>query len=63
MNKRIKEILEKSGLQPYYDDQQGHIEKFAELLIKECATIASKAENNDNEFRCMSDVIVEHFEY
>jgi hypothetical protein len=36
MNERIKQLLEQSGLQPYYDAQEGHIEKFAELLIKEC---------------------------
>ncbi len=34
---------------------------FAELIIKECAVIANRAENNDSELRCMYDVIVEHF--
>ncbi len=36
MNKRLKEILEQSELQPYYDAQEGHIEKFAELIVREC---------------------------
>ena len=40
MNTQIKRLLEQSGLQPYYDSQQGDIEKFAELLVKECAEIA-----------------------
>ncbi len=37
------------------------LENFANMLIKECAIIASKAENNENELRCMYDVIVERF--
>jgi hypothetical protein len=36
MNERIKELLTQSGLQPYYDAQQGQIEKFAELIVREC---------------------------
>lgn len=35
MNEQTKRLLEQSGLQPYYDAQEGHIEKFAELLIQE----------------------------
>lgn len=34
MNKRIKELLEQSGLQPYYDAQEVQIEKFAELIVE-----------------------------
>ena len=37
MNQRIKELLKQSGLQPYYDAQEGQIEKFAELIVAECA--------------------------
>jgi hypothetical protein len=44
MNKRIKELLEQSGLQAYYDAQDGQIAKFAELLIKECATLTQPAD-------------------
>ena len=39
MNERIKELLKQSGLQPYYDAQEGQIEKFAELIVLECASI------------------------
>ena len=39
MNPRIKRLLAESGLQPYYDAQSAQIEKFAELLIEECASI------------------------
>lgn len=34
--KRIVELMKQSGLQPYYDSQQGDIEKFSELIVKEC---------------------------
>lgn len=35
--------------------------RFAELIVKECAIIANKAENSDSELRSMYDVITEHF--
>ena len=37
MNERILKLLKQSGLQPYYDAQEGQIEKFAELIVRECA--------------------------
>jgi len=36
-------------------------QKFAELIVRECADITNKAENNDTEIRCMYDVITEYF--
>jgi hypothetical protein len=36
MNEQIKLLLKKSGLQPYYNAQEGQIEKFAELIVQEC---------------------------
>ena len=42
MNERIKELLTQSGLQPYYDAQQGQIEKFAELIVRECISELEK---------------------
>ena len=36
MNDRIKQLQVLSGLQAYYDSQQSDIDKFAELIIKEC---------------------------
>lgn len=35
--------------------------EFAELLVKECAIIANRADNTETEIRCMYDVITEHF--
>jgi 2-iminoacetate synthase ThiH len=46
MNTQIKKLLEQSGLQPYYDAQEGHIEKFAELLIKECLQQCEQIRND-----------------
>ena len=42
MNERIKELLKQSGLQPYYDAQEGQIEKFAELIVEECAMVIER---------------------
>ena len=39
MNERIRQLAEQAKLQPYYDAQEGQIEKFAELLIRECIII------------------------
>jgi len=36
MNERIKELMQEAGLQPYYDAQEGQIEKFAKLIVNEC---------------------------
>lgn len=41
MNEQIKKLLEQSGLQPYYDAQEGQIEKFAELLVRKCVNICN----------------------
>ena len=39
MNERILKLMEQAGLQPYYDAQEGQIEKFAELIVRECARV------------------------
>ena len=39
MNKRIQELAEQAGLQPYYDAQKEQIAKFAELIVKECMSL------------------------
>ena len=36
MNKRIKELMQESGLQPYYDAQEAQIENFAKMIVSEC---------------------------
>jgi hypothetical protein len=37
------------------------VKKFAELIVRECAKVANRAENAETEIRCMYDVITEHF--
>lgn len=65
MNERIKELLKQSGLQPYYDAQEGQIEKFAELIVRECiSTLEEKIYRSiDNEGdEIWTDLILkEHF--
>ena len=35
MNERIRLLAKQADLQPYYDAQEGQIEKFAELIVRE----------------------------
>lgn len=35
MNERIKKLVSKSGLQPYYDAQEAQIEKLVKLIVEE----------------------------
>jgi len=65
MNERIDELMIQAGARfemmnwVHYDDFE--YKKFAELIVKECAIIANRAENTETELRCMYDVITEHF--
>ena len=45
MNERILKLREQAGLQPYYDAQEQQIEKFAELIVKECAQVILRWKN------------------
>lgn len=45
----IKDVLNEYGL--------------IELVVRECALVATRAENNENELRSMYQVILEHFEF
>jgi len=44
MNERIRELAKQSGAWEYYEINEGvgedekHLEKFAELIVRECAT-------------------------
>jgi hypothetical protein len=48
------------GLVPQQETMNGK-KIFVELIVRECATVANRAENNETEIRCMYDVITEHF--
>jgi hypothetical protein len=63
MNKRINLLLEQSGLQPYYDAQEGQIEKFAELIVKECINEIHDADVGNLKGRgYYLDKVAEHIE-
>ena len=65
MNERIKTLAKAAGYDTITESYMKALgfnpEKFAELIVQECAVIANRAENNDTEIRCMYDVITEHF--
>jgi hypothetical protein len=64
MNERIKELLKQSGLQAYYDAQDGQIEKFAELIVQECAKVILETPVKYTEIDIMHiirDNVKEHF--
>ena len=66
MNERIRELALQAGLEfdndlalepePIYYTTQKDLEKFAELIVRECAEIADKAEPYK-----ASDLIKQHF--
>lgn len=59
--KRIVELMKQSGLQPYYDSQQGDIEKFAELIVRMCADAADMAQ--DARCKYVGDYVAEQMGY
>ena len=65
MNERIKELALQAG---FKTDRLGHlfggddIEKFAELIVKECADIAEKWYSDyPSDDRLLSDAVKRHF--
>ena len=59
MNERIKQLAEQAGLRftqlmsnpmvPVVDGKETDLEKFAELLVKECAQVANLTEDYDTD--------------
>ena len=68
MNERIWELFKQSGVD-IGEDQESNIEKFAELIVKECAGICEYRYSHNNadmsegacEAMACSDTILEHF--
>ena len=53
MNERIQELAEQAGFENGHQDQNGRslsseLEKFAELIVKECAQIGEDTDGNWN---------------
>jgi len=62
MNDRYRHLAYETLLRtgaPTGNDEWQQI--FVELIVRECATVANRAENNETEIRCMYDVITQHF--
>jgi hypothetical protein len=70
MNKRIKELAVRAGIEFTYDPTEvpirafieaweGDLEKFAELIVRECAGINLKSPFQDGEFHARE--VLEHF--
>ena len=56
MNERIRELLEQAGVKYVTMPKDTVYEKFAELMVEECARIAETAEPYQS-----SDLIKKHF--
>jgi hypothetical protein len=65
MNERIKELLVKAGIDfgnfESVTIDIDNAKKFAELLVKDCASIAGKAEYSDTWLEPVEDAIKKHF--
>ena len=58
MNKRIEKLMIESGLFSY-DGDMGQYEKFAELIVRECASVVKKEMDYDANW--CDDKILKHF--
>jgi hypothetical protein len=62
MNKKIEELAEQCGFRSnpnvYDRNQSFNIEKFAELIVRECADIASI---NQHQYNSVGKYVLKHF--
>ena len=65
MNERIKQLAEQAGWDNHHSKFDTRIEKFAELIVKECISIAQDRAAFDwappNDVNHIIDEIKEHF--
>ena len=62
MNNRIRELAKQSGLIQYDSDgKMEEAEKFAELIVRECAGIVEDAVNHREPASTYVDKIKQHF--
>ena len=62
MNERIKELAHEAGLPTYNPEGiPTKLEKFAELIIRECLSITKKQYNDTLPWGGVEDTIKEHF--
>ena len=64
MNERIREVWIKAAREDSdpdnWDTQEQFIERFAELIVKECSLVADRARAEDMEWN-IGEIIKEHF--
>ena len=72
MNERIKQLAEQAGLEFTYDPTETpmrvfveawgeDLEKFAELIVRECAGLINSMDHSSQYFPHVADAIKEHF--
>ena len=58
MNERIRELFEQAGLKHYGEDYFAKTDKFAELIVRECADIATM---NQFQWDSAGGYVLKHF--
>ena len=66
MNKKLREFERESGLEIYglgarRDKWEAALEKYAELIVKECADLINSMDHSSQYFPHVADAIKEHF--
>ena len=64
MNERIRELAEQAGLHDFVFEAMGideEFEKFAELIVKECADLVDSMDHSSQYFPHVADAIKKHF--
>ncbi len=66
MNERIQALAEQAGLESFYVEYspwQVEFEKFAELIVRECMSVADLPKNTSGQWDHLesSEVIAKHF--
>jgi len=62
MNERIKELAEQADMHDFVLEAMGigeEFEKFAELIVRECASVVNSRDDSDTGF--WANLIKEHF--
>ncbi len=62
MNERIKQLADQAGVRSIYFNEADNIQRFAELIVRECQHRVEKYINECGEVASMPDtVIMKHF--
>ena len=61
MNTKIKKRMKEANLIPYNTQQETDIENFAELIIRECASVVEMDTDYKDCFKWCDEKILEYF--